>query len=47
MDSHTYLRQNLGLAIAGTVTLFYLWQTPATVLNAGFQKYASTRIAFA
>lgn len=41
LDSHTYLRQNLGLAIAGTVTLFYLWQTPATVLNAGFQKLAA------
>ncbi|DBA86528.1 TPA: hypothetical protein ACH3X2_005503 [Trebouxia sp. C0005] len=41
LDSHTYLRQNLGLAVAGTVTLFYLWKTPATVLNAGFQKLAA------
>lgn len=41
LDSHTYLRQNLGLAIAGTVTLFYLWRTPTGVLNAGFQKLAA------
>ena len=39
LDSHTYLRQNLGLAIAGTVTLFYLWKTPADVLSVAFQRY--------
>lgn len=38
LDSHTYLRQNLGLAITATVTLFYLWKTPADVLTVAFQR---------
>ena len=38
LDSHTYLRQNLGLAVAGTMTLIYLWKTPAGVMEPVYQK---------
>ena len=38
LDSHTYLRQNLGLAVAGTMTLWYLYKTPAHVLEPVYQK---------
>ena len=38
LDSHTYLRQNLGLAVAGTMTLVYLWKTPATLMEPIYQK---------
>lgn len=38
LDSHTYLRQNLGLAFAGTLTLYYMWRTPAGVLTNAFHK---------
>lgn len=38
LDSHTYLRQNLGLAVAGTMTLIYLWKTPATLMEPIYQK---------
>lgn len=38
LDSATYLRQNLGLAVAGIATLFYLWKTPAGTLNVWAQR---------
>jgi len=46
LDSHTYLRQNLGLAVAGSMTLIYLWKTPATVMEPFYQKLAAGLAAF-
>ncbi|KAL3141424.1 hypothetical protein ABBQ32_004993 [Trebouxia sp. C0010 RCD-2024] len=46
LDSQTYLRQNLGLAVAGTMTLIYLWKTPATVMEPIYQKLATGLAAF-
>ena len=44
LDSHTYLRQNLALAVAGVSTLFFLWQTPADVLHVAAQRYALPKL---
>lgn len=41
LDAANYLRQNLALAVTGVVTLFYLWKTPATVLEPFYQKLAA------
>ncbi|DBA92234.1 TPA: hypothetical protein ACH3X1_015941 [Trebouxia sp. C0004] len=41
LESETSKRQNLGLAVAGILTLFYLWKTPATVLEPFWQKLAA------
>lgn len=38
LSEHQYLRQNLGLAVTGVMTLFYLWKTPAMVLEPVYQK---------
>lgn len=41
LGSETSKRQNLGLAVAGVLTLFYLWKTPASVLEPFWQKLAA------
>ncbi len=38
LNSATSRRQNLGLTVAGILTLFYLWKTPASVLEPFWQK---------
>lgn len=38
LESETSKRQNLGLAVAGVLTLFYLWKTPGSVLEPFWQK---------
>lgn len=38
LKDNTYLRQNLGLAVTGVMTLFYLWKTPAGVMEPVYQK---------
>ena len=40
LNEHQYLRQNLGLAVTGVMTLFYLWKTPAGVLEPIYQTLA-------